>query len=74
MNAVDALSFDHYSASVAVVYDEDTGKDHAIIVRRVDGRVETIYKRDHKQQSLASRGKQFPATVTKQSSSKAKKK
>lgn len=46
MRAFDNMSMNMYGARVCVVYDDEVGKDHAAFVLHVDGRVETIYKRN----------------------------
>ena len=46
MRAVDLMSMNYYGAMVAVVFDDEYGQDHAVITRHIDGRIETVFKRD----------------------------
>ena len=43
--AVDRMTMNDLGATVAVVYDDDHGRDHAHIVRDVQGNVTVVYKR-----------------------------
>ena len=53
MAALDYMTFDIYpGATVAAVYDENTGRDYAIIVKHKDGRVEITYPTDPKQAEI----------------------
>jgi hypothetical protein len=56
MRAFDNMSMNMYGARICVVYDDELGKDHAAFVLHVDGRVETIYKRDQTNPKLTKFG------------------
>lgn len=56
MRAFDNMSMNMYTARICVVYDDEAGKDHAHFVLHVDGRVETIYKRDQTREKLTKFG------------------
>lgn len=55
--ATDRLSMNDLGANVAVVYDDLYGRDHAIIVRDVDGNVTIQYKRDPSNAAIAGTAK-----------------
>lgn len=40
------MQVDHYSATSAEVYDDNTGELHAIVTRSINGRIQIEYRRD----------------------------
>lgn len=58
MRAGDALEHEHYpGAKVAVIYDNNYGLDHCIIVMHPNGRVEKQYLRDYRLPELTQLSK-----------------
>ena len=45
-NCVNHMQFNHYEASVAEVYDENTGDVHAVITRNIHGKMVIVLKRE----------------------------
>lgn len=43
------MQVDFYDASVAEVYDDESGQLHAQIRRKMNGNIEIVYKRDSRQ-------------------------
>jgi hypothetical protein len=49
MNCFNHMQLDHYKALVAEVYDERTGSLHAVFRHKINGGIETIFKREVKE-------------------------
>ena len=51
--AADRLSMNDLGASVAVIYDDAWGQDHAIITRSIEGVITIQYRRDQTKSAIA---------------------
>ena len=50
LRAVDHMQFNHYEATTAEVFDNDSGVLHAVLRRRMSGDIEILYKRKVKEE------------------------